>query len=91
MSDLKWELDAALAYKNKTSQSVALKSAVERILDILEADSTSRIVRIRTLRAITGYAICKVPIQVYRIGKTVADCFKYRNQNGMDSVLKALS
>ena len=35
--------------------------------------------------------IDNTPIQVYNPEKTVADCFKYRNKIGMDTVLEALT
>ena len=31
-----------------------------------------------------------VPVQVYSVAKTVADCFKYRNKTGLDVALEAL-
>lgn len=31
------------------------------------------------------------PVQVYSVEKTLADCFKYRNKIGMDTVLEALT
>jgi predicted transcriptional regulator of viral defense system len=31
-----------------------------------------------------------VPVRVYNPAKTVADCFKYRNQIGLDVALEAL-
>ena len=35
--------------------------------------------------------IDKAPVQVYSAEKTLADCFKYRNKIGMDTVLEALT
>lgn len=35
--------------------------------------------------------IDETPVQVYSAEKTLADCFKYRNKIGMDTVLEALS
>ena len=35
-------------------------------------------------------SIDKMTIQVYSVEKTLADCFKYRNKIGMDTVLEAL-
>jgi hypothetical protein len=63
MSSLNWEPEAGLAYKNIIHQSVALKSAVERILDILEQDPSNRLVRTKSLRTKTGYTIWKIPIR----------------------------
>jgi len=63
MSSLNWEPEAASAYKKIVNQPVALKMAVERILDILEEDSSNRLVRTKSLRTTTGYAIWKVPIR----------------------------
>ncbi len=60
---LNWEPEAGLAYKNIGHQPAGLKSAVERVLDILEADPTNRLVRPKSLRTKTGYAIWKVPIR----------------------------
>lgn len=31
-----------------------------------------------------------VPVKVYSLAKTVADCFKYRNKIGLDVALEAL-
>jgi hypothetical protein len=31
-----------------------------------------------------------VPVRVYGVAKTVADCFKYRNKIGLDVALEAL-
>ena len=31
-----------------------------------------------------------VPVRIYNRAKTLADCFKYRNKIGMDTVLEAL-
>jgi predicted transcriptional regulator of viral defense system len=35
--------------------------------------------------------IDKIPVQVYSTEKTLADCFKYRNKIGMDTVLEAVA
>jgi predicted transcriptional regulator of viral defense system len=35
--------------------------------------------------------IDKTPVQVYSAEKTLADCFKYRNKIGMDTVLEAVT
>ena len=35
--------------------------------------------------------IDRTPVQVYSAEKTLADCFKYRNKIGMDTVLEALA
>lgn len=35
--------------------------------------------------------IDKTPVKVYSVEKTLADCFKYRNKIGMDTVLEALT
>ncbi|HNP36246.1 MAG TPA: type IV toxin-antitoxin system AbiEi family antitoxin domain-containing protein [Woeseiaceae bacterium] len=35
--------------------------------------------------------IDKIPVQVYSAEKTLADCFKYRNKIGMDTVLEAVT
>jgi predicted transcriptional regulator of viral defense system len=37
------------------------------------------------------HRIDSTPIQVYSAEKTLADCFKYRNKIGMDTVLEALT
>ena len=37
------------------------------------------------------HRIDNTPIQVYSAEKTLADCFKYRNKIGMDTVLEALT
>jgi predicted transcriptional regulator of viral defense system len=37
------------------------------------------------------HRIDSTPIQVYSVEKTLADCFKYRNKIGMDTVLEALT
>jgi len=37
------------------------------------------------------HLIDKTPVQIYSVEKTLADCFKYRNKIGMDTVLEALS
>ncbi len=63
MSSLNWEPEAALAYKNIIHQHASLKSAVERILDILEDDPSNRLVRTKSLRTTTGYTIWKIPIR----------------------------
>ena len=63
MSSLNWEPEAASAYKKIVNQPAALKMAVERILDILEEDPSNRLVRTKSLRTTTGYAIWKVPIR----------------------------
>ena len=31
-----------------------------------------------------------VPVRVYSVAKTVADCFKYRNKIGLDVAIEAL-
>ena len=63
MTSLNWEPEAGLAYKNIIHQPAALKSAVERILDILEEDPSNRLVRTKSLRTTTGYTIWKIPIR----------------------------
>lgn len=40
---------------------------------------------------IEEHLIDKTPVQVYSVEKTLADCFKYRNKIGMDTVLEALT
>ena len=35
--------------------------------------------------------IDSTPVQIYSVEKTLADCFKYRNKIGMDTVLEALN
>ena len=37
------------------------------------------------------HVIDEEPVQIYSVEKTLADCFKYRNKIGMDTVLEALS
>lgn len=37
------------------------------------------------------HRIDETPIQVYSAEKTLADCFKYRNKIGMDTVLESLN
>ena len=39
---------------------------------------------------IDTHELDKVPVRVYSLEKTLADCFKYRNKIGMDTVLEAL-
>lgn len=39
---------------------------------------------------IEGHSVEGVPIRVYSAGKTVADCFKYRNKLGVDVAVEAL-
>jgi hypothetical protein len=39
---------------------------------------------------IEEHVIEGVPVQVYSLAKTVADCFKYRNKIGLDVALEAL-
>ncbi len=39
---------------------------------------------------IEHHKIDNIPIKVYSLEKTIADCFKYRNKIGMDVVLEAL-
>ena len=40
---------------------------------------------------IEEHLVDKTPVQVYSVEKTLADCFKYRNKIGIDTVLEALS
>lgn len=63
MHSLNWEPEAGLAYKNINRQTAPLKSAVERILDLLQKDPSDRSLRIKSLRTKTGYTIWKVPIR----------------------------
>jgi predicted transcriptional regulator of viral defense system len=35
-------------------------------------------------------SVDSVTVQIYNVEKTLADCFKYRNKIGMDTVLEAL-
>lgn len=39
---------------------------------------------------IESHIMSGIKVQVYNVEKTIADCFKYRNQIGMDTVLEAL-
>jgi predicted transcriptional regulator of viral defense system len=39
---------------------------------------------------IEEHAVEGVPVRIYSAGKTVADCFKYRNKIGLDVALEAL-
>lgn len=40
---------------------------------------------------IETYIIDRVPVKIYSIAKTVADCFKYRNKIGLDLAIEALT
>lgn len=40
---------------------------------------------------VEAHQIDSTPIRVYSVEKTLADCFKYRNKIGMDTVLEALT
>lgn len=40
---------------------------------------------------IETHRIDRTPVQIYSAEKTLADCFKYRNKIGMDTVLEALT
>ena len=39
---------------------------------------------------VESHAVDGVPVRVYSVAKTVADCFKYRNKIGLDVALEAL-
>ncbi len=39
---------------------------------------------------IEKHVVDDIPVQVYSLEKTLADCFKYRNKIGLDVVLEAL-
>ena len=52
-----------------------------------------RVVRFSGLALTEGveaHVVDGVPVQVYSVAKTVADCFKYRNKTGLDVALEAL-
>jgi len=36
------------------------------------------------------HSIEGIPVRIYSVAKTVADCFKYRNKIGLDVALEAL-
>ncbi len=42
------------------------------------------------LEMVESHRIEGVPVKVYGIAKTVADCFKFRNKIGLDIALEAL-
>ena len=39
---------------------------------------------------VENHRIDEVPVKIYNMEKTLADCFKFRNKVGMDVVLEAL-
>ena len=52
-----------------------------------------RVIRLSGAALTTGiesHMIAGVPVRLYTPGKTVADCFKYRNKIGLDVALEAL-
>jgi predicted transcriptional regulator of viral defense system len=55
--------------------------------------TTARLVRYseKTLAAgVEVHQLESVPVRIFSVGKTVADCFKYRNKIGLDVALEAL-
>src|SRR6202023_4363132 len=57
-------------------------------------DSPSlRIVRLSGLsltKGIENHQVDGVPVRVYSVAKTVADCFKFRNKIGLDIAIESL-
>lgn len=41
-------------------------------------------------KGVETHSIHGVPVKVYNVPKTVADCFKYRNKIGLDVAIEAL-
>jgi predicted transcriptional regulator of viral defense system len=57
------------------------------------ASPSLRIVRLSGLSLTTGienHQVDGVPVRVYSVAKTVADCFKFRNKIGLDVAIEAL-
>lgn len=86
---------SALAFHEITTQSpasvwIALpKGARKPALD----SPSLRIVRLSGLSLTTGiedHQVDGVPVRVYSVAKTVADCFKFRNKIGVDIAIEAL-
>jgi predicted transcriptional regulator of viral defense system len=86
---------SALAFHEITTQSppaiwIALRKGARR--PALTSPSL-RIVRLSGPSLTEGtenHQVEGVPIRVYSAGKTVADCFKFRNKIGLDVAIEAL-
>lgn len=63
MTELHWEREAADAYAGLPAMGALLGNAVEDVLDQLEADSGSRLVRQAALRTPSGAALWRVSIR----------------------------
>jgi predicted transcriptional regulator of viral defense system len=86
---------SALAFHEITTQSpgsvwIALPQGARR--PVLKTPSL-RVVRLSgpsVTEGIENHKVEGVPIRVYSVAKTVADCFKFRNKIGLDIAIEAL-
>ena len=91
----RWHLLSALAFHEITTQNpasvwIALPKGARR--PALDSHSL-RIVRLSGLsltKGIENHQVDGVPVRVYSAGKTVADCFKFRNKIGLDIAIESL-
>ncbi len=88
-------LISALAYHDLTTQiphevyvAIARKNEPPRITH--PPIRTFRFTGLAFTDGIENHSIDKVPVRIYSREKTLADCFKYRNKIGLDTVLEAL-
>ncbi|MEK6653874.1 MAG: transcriptional regulator, partial [Thermodesulfobacteriota bacterium] len=86
---------SALRLHGLTTQSpFEVWMAIDRKARLPKSDSPKlRVVRYSGEALTAGVEIRRiehVPVRVYGVAKTVADCFKYRNKIGLDVALEAL-
>ena len=86
---------SALAFHEMTTQSpasvwIALPKGARTPIF---RSSSLRIVRLSGTSLTAGienHRVDRVPVRVYSVAKTVADCFKFRNKIGLDVAIEAL-
>ena len=88
-------LVSALAYHDITTQNPhEVSAAVPRNSRVPSLDyppiQAHRFSAAAYNAGIDEHRIDEVPVKIYTIEKTLADCFKFRNKIGMDIVLEAL-
>src|SRR5215469_16317494 len=86
---------SALAFHEITTQSpasvwIALPQGARRPAIITPSLKIVRLSGPSLTKGIEKHKVEGVPIRVYSVAKTVADCFKFRNKIGLDIAIEAL-
>lgn len=75
--------------KGKTGMAAG-RSQYRKILVVLQFSISIGLIIATLTVGIETHELDKVPVRIYCLEKTLADCFKYRNKLGLDTAIEAL-